>query len=126
MVALINRISMRRAALEDIYMLSIGTAGRREGAAVHSVALNPSILSWFFYSGLIQTTMAAQEDLALAQASALLGERHLRIDREPAQKQVASISSLDKADQKATDTLESLAAATFEDLKTSRHLRAFF
>jgi patatin-like phospholipase/acyl hydrolase len=126
MVALIDCIATKRATLEDIYMLSIGTAGRREGAAVHSVALNPSILSWFFYRGLIQTTMAAQEDLALAQASALLGDRHLRIDREPAKKQVASISSLDKADGKATDTLESLAKATFDDFKANRKLRAFF
>lgn len=126
MVALTSQIATKRAMLEDMYMLSIGTAGRRNGAAVHPVALNPSIFSWLFFRGLVQTTMAAQEDMALTQASALLGDRHLRIDCEPAQNQVASIASMDRADVGATDTLISLASTTFNDFKTTRNLRAFF
>ena len=124
--AILDALAARRAPLESLYTLSIGTAGRRKGAAVHDAPLSPSILSWFFYRGLIQTTMAAQEALALNQAAALLGERHVRIDEEPAEAQVPAISSLDKADQRATDTLLSLADAAFEKTKTNRKLRAFF
>ncbi len=126
MIALINGISYHRAAIEDTYMLSIGTAGRRNGAAIHSYALNPSVMSWFIYRGLVQTTMTAQEDLALKQVSEILGDRHLRVDREPAKNQVSSISSLDKADTEAGETLISLAEATFDEFKTKRQLRAFF
>jgi len=126
MIALTNRISSGRVQLDDIYMLSIGTAGRRQGAALHSGELNPSVLSWFFHRGLVQSIMAAQEDLSLSQVTALLGNRHLRIDQEPTEKQVAAISSLDKADQLATNTLTSLAKTSFDTHKTARSLRAFF
>lgn len=124
--AVLETLGARRAPLETVYALSVGTAGRRRGAALHEAPLSPSILSWFFFRGLVQTTMAAQEDLALKQASALLGARHLRVDEEPAEAQVPAISSLDKADQRATDTLLSLAEAAFARTKSDRKLRAFF
>lgn len=126
MVAITDTIAGRRSALDTIYTLSIGTAARRDGAALHARPLKPSIVSWFFVRGLIQTVMAAQEDLSLRQATQLLGDRHLRIDEEPAQKQVQAIAGLDHATQKATDTLTSLAATAFERTKSDRRLRAFF
>tara|TARA_R110000787_G_scaffold69321_2_gene154389 strand:+ start:385 stop:1350 length:966 start_codon:yes stop_codon:yes gene_type:complete len=126
MAAILETIAAQRAPLETLYTLSVGTAGRRHGAALHKAPLNPSIVSWFFYRGLIQTTMAAQEDLALRQAAALLGTHHLRVDEEPTEAQVPAISSLDRADQRATDTLLSLADAAFSRTKTDRKLRSFF
>lgn len=126
MVALIEIMAAHRAPLESIYTLSIGTASRRKGAALHEKPLNPSAFSWFFYRGLVQTTMAAQEDLALHQARILLGDRHVRIDEEPTEAQAPAISSLDKAGKKATETLLSLASAAFARTKTDRKLRSFF
>ncbi len=126
MVALGETLSTSKAFLENIYMLSIGTAGRREGAALRDKAFNPSVLSWFFVRGLVQSIMSAQEVLAVQQASDLLRLRHIRIDQEPAQQQVKAISSLDKADQQATDTLISLAQTAFDREKTNRQLRSFF
>lgn len=126
MVAISDTIATRRSSLDTIYTLSIGTAARRNGAALHARPLRPSIVSWFFVRGLIQTVMAAQEDLSLRQATQLLGDRHLRIDEEPAQQQVDAIAGLDHATRKATDTLTSLAGTAFERTKSDRRLRAFF
>lgn len=126
LIAITDTIAGRRAALDDIYVLSIGTAARREGAALHERPLSPSILSWFFVRGLVQTIMAAQEDLVISTAAQLLGERHLRIDEEPAQRQVAAIAELDRASARSIETLISLAAKAFERTGQNRRLRAFF
>jgi patatin-like phospholipase/acyl hydrolase len=126
LVAVTETLGSRRATLDEIYVLSIGTAARREGAALHERPLSPSILSWFFVRGLVQTIMAAQEDLAISTAAQLIGERLMRIDEEPAQQQVAAIAELDRASPRAVETLQSLAAQAFERTGKKRQLRAFF
>ncbi|RWJ43121.1 CBASS cGAMP-activated phospholipase [Mesorhizobium sp.] len=126
LLAITETIAARRAPLESIYLLSIGTAARRKGAALHERPLSPSILSWFFVRGLVQTIMAAQEDLAIRTAAQLLGDRHLRIDEEPAQNQVAAIAGLDYANNRSIGTLISLASQAFERTGRERRLRDFF
>lgn len=126
MVALLEAINSCHARLDEIHQLSIGTASRREGAAVHSRARAPGSISWTARKGLIQSIMAAQEHLALTQAEQLLQKRFCRIDEEPAQNQVSAIEALDRASTKATDTLKLLAGRAWTTNKNSRQLRDFF
>lgn len=126
MIALLDAVNYRHARLEEVYQLSIGTASRREGAAVHEKSRAPGSVSWVARRGLVQTIMAAQENLALSQVSGLLRNRFQRIDEEPAQNQVRSIKSLDRATSEATETLRLLAGKAWDEHKTSRQLRDFF
>ena len=126
MIALLDAVNYHHARLEEVYQLSIGTASRREGAAVHEKSRAPGSVSWVARRGLVQTIMAAQENLALSQVSGLLRNRFQRIDEEPAQNQVRSIKSLDRATLEATETLRLLAGKAWDENKTSRQLRDFF
>ena len=126
MVALCDALDQRNARLDEIYQLSIGTASRRLGAAIHDTTRAPGAFSWIVLRGLVQSIMAAQEHLALSQADALLGDRLMRIDEEPAQNQVRAIKSLDRANSSATATLTLLAESAWETHKDSRALRDFF
>ena len=126
MIALLDARKFCNARFDEIYQLSIGTAGRRQGAAVHETARAPGSISWVARRGLVQTIMAAQEHLALEQASDLLQQRFVRIDEEPAQNQVKAIKALDRASAAATGTLELLAQQAWDANKTTRALRDFF
>ncbi|RAZ72989.1 CBASS cGAMP-activated phospholipase [Mesorhizobium atlanticum] len=126
MIALIDALNFGHARMEEVYQLSIGTASRRQGAAVHDKSRAPGSVSWIARRGLVQTIMAAQEHLVLSQMDSLLRNRFLRIDEEPAQNQVEAIKSLDLASRGATETLRLLADKAFEERKASRPLRDFF
>lgn len=126
MIALLDARRFCNVRLEDVYQLSIGTAGRRQGAAVHDRARSPGAISWIARRGLVQSIMAAQEHLALNQVSDLLQGHFVRIDEEPAQNQVKAIKALDLASKRATRTLLLLASRAWEKNKTSRSLRDFF
>ncbi len=122
-----NHVHFRKKIpLKEIYMVSVGTAGRKFGATVRSNPLKPSILSWLLFRRLIQTTMSVQEDLILREISSILGDQHFRIDCEPKRNQESVISEIDKADEKATATLESLASESFETIHAEPRFRAFF
>jgi hypothetical protein len=75
---------------------------------------------------LFQATMAAQEVLATAQCKALLGERYLRIDREPAENQVPAIRDFDRATTQAKKTLQSLANESWNEYQGEARVRGFF
>tara|TARA_R110002051_G_scaffold259255_1_gene318589 strand:+ start:3099 stop:4058 length:960 start_codon:yes stop_codon:yes gene_type:complete len=126
MVAICDALEHGKTRLDEIYQLSIGTASRREGAAVHDTSSGPGALSWIVFRGLVQSIMAAQEHLALSQASTLLRDRLLRVDQEPAQNQVKAIKSLDLATKSATSTLSLLADSAWDEHGNSRSLRDFF
>ncbi|KCZ52630.1 CBASS cGAMP-activated phospholipase [Hyphomonas pacifica] len=126
MIALLDARRFCNARFDDVYQLSIGTAGRRQGAAVHDKARAPGAVSWVARRGLVQTIMAAQEHLALEQVGDLLQARFLRIDAEPAQNQVKAIKALDRVSDKATATLQLLAGQAWQAHKSSRALRDFF
>ncbi|MDP6344273.1 MAG: CBASS cGAMP-activated phospholipase, partial [Alphaproteobacteria bacterium] len=57
--------------LANVYVMAIGTAGRRQGAALASIG-RPGALSWLLRRRLLQMTMASQEALAVAQCQTLL------------------------------------------------------
>jgi patatin-like phospholipase/acyl hydrolase len=126
MIAILDAMEYKSARLDEMYQLSIGTAGRREGAAVHDTRRAPGSASWVARRGLVQTIMAAQEHLALTQSETLLKSRFLRIDEEPAENQVADIKDLDRASAGATKTLELLASQAWERTRMTRPLRDFF
>lgn len=126
LIALLDAVNFSHARMEEIYQLSIGTASRRQGSAVHEKSRAPGSFLWIARRGLIQTIMAAQEHLVMSQMSSLLRNRFLRIDEEPAQNQVEAIKSLDLASPEATQTLQLLADKAWEGHKAARPLRDFF
>lgn len=113
------------APLDQVYVLAIGTAARRQGAALERIG-RPSIVSWMVKRDLFNATLAAQEALATAQCRTLLRERYHRVDREPLENQVKAIRALDLASAKATATLRSLADESWQDERTSRVFGNFF
>ncbi len=127
MAAILESISRGRALVDAIYVLSIGTASRRQGAELHDVKLRLlNFIPYLFSRRIIQTTMAAQESLAMQQAGALLRTNHYHVDEEPGENQVSAISRFDKADKLAENTLLSLADLAFTRTKSDRTLRDFF
>ena len=115
-----------KVPLNNIYILSIGTAGRKFGAQVRSKPIKPSILSWVFFRRLFEINIAVQEDIILQEISSILGERHLRIDCEPKRNQESAIRRIDDTSKVATATLESLAAESFKGIHAKPRFRAFF
>jgi hypothetical protein len=111
-------------SLEGLYVLAIGTAARQQGASLASIG-RPSGLSWV-RRGIVDTTMAAQEALAVSQCKTLLRTHYLRIDGEPAQNQTAAIKDLDRASVLAANTLVSLANDTWDKYKIDPAFRDFF
>lgn len=126
LIAFNHEYFSNKIPLKDINMLSIGTAGRKFGSPVRSKPIKPSVLSWLFFRRLIQTNMTVQEDMTLREISSIPGERHLRIDCEPKKNQEAAIREIDYANKAATDTLESLAVESFEEIHAQPRFRAFF
>jgi pimeloyl-ACP methyl ester carboxylesterase len=112
-------------SFNDLYVLAIGTASRSKGAALTSLG-RPSAASWLLRRRLFQTTLAAQEALATSQCEALLGTRYYKVDREPAENQVAAIRDFDLTDKLATDTLQSLARQSWEEHRSEPMFRSFF
>jgi hypothetical protein len=90
-------------------MLSVGTASWKDGVALRDRPDNPGIIAALLGHRLVQTTMAAQESLALQQAKVLMGDRHLRVDREPDQMRIAEIKAMDNARTEAHKALAYLA-----------------
>lgn len=112
-------------AFERLYVLAIGTAARRQGAALGSIG-QPSTLGWMVRRGLFQATLGAQEALAASQCAILLGDRYYRVDNEPGQSQVAAIRDLDRTSMEATETLRSLAGDSWNDHRARPAFRRFF
>lgn len=110
LVAYLTAIGQQRAEPTNCYMLSLGTASWKEGGvALRETADKPGILAALKRRQLVQTIMAAQESLAKSQAAALMGKRHLRIDRAPDEAQIDTIRDMDNADKDAKAALLAMA-----------------
>jgi len=125
MVAVSDAMRFQNVPLANIHVLSIGTASidlvrpaTEEG--------RPGTVGWMARRQLFQVTMQAQESLIRDQCAALLGDRYLHINVEPAPAQ-AKILRLDNADREAKDTLIDLAGQAWSDAqsKHAQTLRAF-
>lgn len=110
--------------MDDTYVLSLGTASRKQGAALGAVG-SPSTVSWMARRRLFQTTMEAQEALAVSQCTTLLRDRYYRVDREPPAKQESALA-LDNASTLAKETLTALAAQSWAEHQSKAALRSFF
>ena len=123
-VALTETIRHLGCGLNDIRVLSIGTA-----AAPHVVQANakrPGLLSWLVHHGLVQLTLSAQEQLAVEQSAILLRDRYLRLDHPSAQDNQADLG-LDSVSETSTDALRQAAEATIRTFSESNRaaLRRF-
>jgi uncharacterized protein len=112
-------------ALERVYVMAVGTAARRQGAALSSIG-QPSMVKWMVRRGLFQAALGAQEALAVAQCRILLGDRYYRVDNEPKEGQVAAIRDLDLTSTEATATLRSLAVESWSHHRSRPAFRRFF
>ena len=107
-------------ALDEITMLSVGTAGARIGRA-STPAFKSGVVSWLVRRKLVDLTLTAQETLSVNMAQSLLGDAHLRIDVPPSPGQ-QKVLALDRADPVARDTLRHLAQQAVEDAWRTRAL----
>lgn len=78
LVAVTETIRHLGCDLEDIRVLSVGTAGSPHTATINTKA--PGLLAWLLRHGVVQLTLSAQEQLAVQQTAVLLRERYLRLD----------------------------------------------
>ena len=112
--------------LDQIHMLSIGTCGKA-GRKALSPSIQSGKLGWVVKHGLVDLTLSAQEALSVNMMQTLLGDRYLRIDAQASEAE-QNVLGLDRADKKATQTLEDLADRAHARLssKQSQSLRDFF
>lgn len=78
LVAVTETIRHLGCDLDQVRVLSIGTAGSPHAAGVNTKA--PGLLTWLVQHGLVQLTLSAQEQLAVKQSAVLLRDRYLRLD----------------------------------------------
>lgn len=132
LVALIESMGRQRIDVDRSYMLSIGTANWSNGTALRSRPDRPGIIRSLWGRRLVQTTMSAQESLALQQIQVLMRDRHVRVDREPDAQRAKEIRSLDNAGPKAFAALVHVADEEWrawqdrQRLQGDHRLRDFF
>lgn len=128
MAALVSALRLQKTPLTRCYMLSLGTASRKDGIVLRDTPDAPGTWRAMRTRKLVQTIMSAQESLALTQVEALLTDRHHRVDREPDDAQAKVIRSLDNASPEAFRSLTYLAAEAFKAERPEHNgaLREFF
>jgi len=104
LISLIEAIRFTGRNLSEFQMLSIGTISPISGNSAIDTQKSAGIIQWFTARNIFDTTLAAQERLAISQTLALLNSNYLRIDPKPSNNNSKDIG-LDTASQKATDTL---------------------
>ncbi len=113
-------------ALEDIHVLSIGTAGPPMERPVTG-PINWGKAAWMAKRGLMELTLTALERLAVDEVRTLLKTRFTRIDARPSADEQAYLA-LDRADDLARSTLGTLADRACTDVlaSTPQVLRDFW
>ena len=115
LVAITEVLRARKATLEDIHILSIGTAGSTDEDKPFDLG-SPGIFSWMVTRRLFDLTLIAQERLSVDQSTALLKDRYIRIDADPSATQSKEIG-LDIVTPGSTETLHFLAKTALEKFK---------
>lgn len=121
LVALIEAMKCSPLGIHEIHVLSIGTAGQRNGDQVRSLG-NPGILGWLSKRNLVDLTLSANERLSIDQMKELLRDRYLRIDITPSDDQ-SQVIGIDKADGKAIATLTHLASEAIKGARTKNNAK---
>lgn len=119
LVALTEAMVNLFANLDEIHLLSVGTAGEAQ-QRVAKKWLSPGMFGWMIGQRLFDLTIAAQEQLAISQAETLLQDRMLRIDARPSPDQ-QEVVALDRADQTARDTLLAIAEQAVKTILKNRN-----
>lgn len=114
LVALTEALKGLGAELEEVHMLSIGTAAMPSGSSAKEQGA-PGSMSWVLRRGLFELAANAQETLAVEQCQAILGGRYIRVNATPAAKQW-TMKHFDCASREATENLKYLANEAFERL----------
>lgn len=98
----------------SVHILSIGTTTRSYSVA-HSAGRDFGIATWMDDARLLSVMISAQQQFVGQVIAHRLGERYLRIDREPSHEQAAELG-LDIATESARSTLISLAKKAVTDI----------
>ncbi len=106
-----------RVPIEDVRMLSIGTATAQFSFS-HASARRLGVLNWVRGRRLAQTILCSQQLAASDLVGHRLGERYLRIDAFQSQEQVRDLG-FDVATKDAQMTIRALATGSYK--KKSNH-----
>lgn len=104
--------ALRTERLDDIRMLSIGTAGREGGKA----SRNPRSSGWLNGGkDVFLLTLDAQEQLSVSWTEELLRGHYVRIDCSPSSEE-QKVIGLDRTGKDVSETLAAMAAWTYKNL----------
>jgi predicted acylesterase/phospholipase RssA len=115
--------ALKRVQLSDVHMLSIGTCATTPAKPVRTV-IDSGKLRWLLRHKVFDLTLAVQESLVVDTMTTFLGDRYIRLDATPQPEQVKHLK-LDKASDKATETLEALAMDAI-DASSEIRVASFF
>lgn len=107
--------------LADVSMLSIGTTSAQFTLS-HRIGLDMGIIKWAMGQRLVNTTIAAQQRLAIFMVQHKLKERLVRIDVAQSKEQQCDLA-LDVADATAQDTLRALGESSVRNYINSAPLQ---
>jgi len=105
----------------EVSMLSIGTTSAKFTLS-HRIGLDMGIIKWAMGQRLVNTTIAAQQSLAMFMVQHRLKERLVRIDVAQSKEQQGDLA-LDVADPTAQDTLRALGESSVRNNINSPSLR---
>ena len=115
LVAVVETVRNLACPLDEVRVLSVGTAGSPQKAS--SAGRAPGLVVWLLRKGLVHLTLSAQEKLAVDQCGVLLRDRYLRLDYAPSREEGA-VLRLDRATDACKAALQRGAEetiATFSD-----------
>jgi patatin-like phospholipase/acyl hydrolase len=110
MVAVQRCVERMGTRMDELHVLSVGTAAKRVRGDVGIGA--PGRLGWLKRHELFEVTIESQADLAVTELEAFLGDRFCRIDASP-EKKIA----LDDTAKTQLDELERLATEAVSDFR---------
>lgn len=110
--------------LEDIRVLSVGTAASRPAISLNT--RSPGLVTWLLNRRIVLLTLSAQEQLAVEQSAVLLRDRYLRLDLCLEETQTVDLS-LDSVTDSSIKALQQAASETIRTFTTSNRttLRRF-
>lgn len=112
-IALLRALGRFGRSLQDIDIISIGTAGELRWDVPRGARRRGGVLL-VAKDQLVSRTMKAQETLALELVQSVAGANHIRIDKAPSPEQRTRIA-LDRADPLATQILGQLAEDAYAE-----------
>lgn len=123
MCAIHEAVHFCNAPHSDIKLLSIGTTTNLFSLP-NSLGTNLGHIAWLKNQRLVSTIIASQQQLVDFMVGHQLGDRYLRIDRQPSNEQISDLG-LDLATQEKRETLLALADSSYQDHAGKAELKSF-